>query len=149
MERAMEPTLDKTVAVACQICKEVLPLASFHKDKSRRSGYSRKCKTCQKTKNAAYRGKKNWAKYQRERLSDDTKRSKIRSQQRAWRQQNPLVDKAYIAVRVALRNGSITRPQECSGCKKKCTPEAHHEDYTKALDVIWLCKLCHEARHHH
>ena len=132
----------------CQICNKVLSLEFFHKDSSRRSGHSRKCKSCMREKSAAYRKTKNWAAYQRERLGDDVKRSNIRAQQVAWRQRNPLIDRAYATLHFALKRGAIFRPQQCSDCKKDCKPEAHHDDYTKPLDVAWLCKLCHEARHH-
>lgn len=36
--------------------------------------------------------------------------------------------------------------EDCNNCWN--TPaEAHHEDYGKPLDVIWLCKICHEKEH--
>lgn len=133
---------------ACQICKTTLPLSSFHKDKTKPSGHSRKCKECQRQRSADYRKKTDWAAYQRKRLEDATKRSNINAQQRAWIRRNPVVEQAYSAVKTALKSGCLVRPQECSKCKKACTPEAHHDDYEKPLDVVWLCKLCHEARHH-
>ena len=136
----------------CHICKSVLPLDSFHKDRTRRSGHSTKCKACKRKINAvhgaAYRKRLDWAAYQRERLKDDSKRSRLRGQQSDWRNRNPLATRAHTDVHVALKNGSLVRPQECSECTKPCTPEAHHEDYEKPLDVTWLCRLCHEARHH-
>lgn len=132
----------------CQICKAVLPLDSFHKDRTRLNGHSPKCKACKRAKSAAYRKTKDWAAYQRVRLQDDSKRSSKNAQQKAWHQRNPLATQAYADLHRALNAGSIVRPKECSDCKQVCKPEAHHEDYEKALDVIWLCRPCHEARHH-
>ena len=45
----------------------------------------------------------------------------------------------------AIAKGMLVR-QPCCRCGK--TPvEAHHEDYSKPLDVTWLCLKCHGARH--
>ena len=51
------------------------------------------------------------------------------------------------AVRSAVRDGRLFRPDNCSECGVKCTPHGHHEDYSKPLVVEWLCKICHRARH--
>jgi predicted transcriptional regulator len=50
---------------------------------------------------------------------------------------------ARAKVNAALRAGEIIRPKQCSKCKKKCKPEAHHEDYLKPLKIEWLCTVCH------
>jgi hypothetical protein len=55
---------------------------------------------------------------------------------------------AYMAVAKALRDGTIERPGRCSRCNKRCSPDGHHEDYSKPLDLVWLCKPCHR-RHHY
>lgn len=45
----------------------------------------------------------------------------------------------------AKRNGALTRlPCRDCGAKKS---EMHHPDYSKPLDVVWLCKPCHDAEH--
>lgn len=42
-----------------------------------------------------------------------------------------------------LKVGHIIKPYECEKCTIKNKLEAHHEDYNKPLNVIWLCKKCH------
>lgn len=49
------------------------------------------------------------------------------------------------ATNYAILIGRLTR-QPCAVCSSPDV-EAHHEDYDKPLDVVWLCKRHHEARH--
>jgi ribosomal protein S27AE len=51
-------------------------------------------------------------------------------------------------VRGALLDGVLTRPQECSECKKPSPVIAHHDDYAKPLEVRWLCRQCHQHWHY-
>lgn len=50
----------------------------------------------------------------------------------------------------AVKSGKISKPSNCSDCGN-LTPSkylhGHHEDYSRPLDVIWLCRKCHAARH--
>jgi len=55
--------------------------------------------------------------------------------------------KARLAIMVALYKGDIERPAVCSVCRMETKIEAHHEDYDKPLDVVWLCRKCHTATH--
>ena len=50
---------------------------------------------------------------------------------------------AYRAVRIAKRSGLLVRPDTCSKCQSVGIIEGHHEDYSKPLEVTWLCKPCH------
>lgn len=53
--------------------------------------------------------------------------------------------RARRAVHVALTTGALTRlPCEVCG---SATVDAHHEDYSKPLDVRWLCRSHHLALH--
>lgn len=54
---------------------------------------------------------------------------------------------ARHAVRYAIQTGKMVRPDTCSACGSFCNAHAHHDDYTKRLDVRWLCKPCHEEVH--
>jgi hypothetical protein len=64
-----------------------------------------------------------------------------------YRLLNPLKRKAQTALQNAVAHGLVKRPDNCSVCGKKCTPEGHHYDYLKQLDVIWVCKKCHTEYH--
>lgn len=58
---------------------------------------------------------------------------------------------AYRKVRTALKQGLLARPDKCSLCgvhdrkgtDGRSTIHAHHDDYSKPLDVQWLCSQCH------
>ena len=63
--------------------------------------------------------------------------------------------KANSAVQIAIKAGLLER-RPCervySWSGRTCgrTPtHAHHEDYSKPLDVVWLCVRCHIRHHHH
>lgn len=46
----------------------------------------------------------------------------------------------------AIRDKRMTR-SSCEQCGSGLQVEAHHSDYTKPLEIIWLCRKCHEAVH--
>jgi hypothetical protein len=53
---------------------------------------------------------------------------------------------AYGLLNAAVRAGKITKPDRC-GCGRQARVQGHHDDYSKPLDVVWLCGACHKARH--
>lgn len=56
--------------------------------------------------------------------------------------------KAQHAVSVELMMGRIKNPGKCSSCEAITDVlDAHHEDYSKPLDIRWLCKPCHTQYH--
>jgi hypothetical protein len=55
--------------------------------------------------------------------------------------------KARATLGVYLRRGKVQKkPCEHPGCGKT-TVQAHHPDYSKPLDVVWLCRPHHNALH--
>jgi hypothetical protein len=54
-------------------------------------------------------------------------------------------NRARQAVKYALKAGTLTK-QSCRDCGDIIV-QAHHPDYTKPLEVIWLCLLHHIAEH--
>jgi len=50
-------------------------------------------------------------------------------------------------LRRALQTGQLMKPEVCSKCSEPKRLEAHHHDYSKPLEVIWLCCGCHRKVH--
>ena len=59
----------------------------------------------------------------------------------------PEKNAARKMVSGAVTLGILIRPIQCSNCLKECKPEGHHADYSKPLEVVWLCKECHTKEH--
>jgi len=55
--------------------------------------------------------------------------------------------KARRKVRNEVRSGRMEKPDICSICTSSRGIQAHHEDYDKPLDVVWLCTKCHSKLH--
>jgi len=64
---------------------------------------------------------------------------------RIWRAKNPLAYKAQMILNYKIKSGEIKR-----GCCSVCGVEkaqGHHPDYTKPLEVRWLCPIHHAILH--
>jgi hypothetical protein len=71
-------------------------------------------------------------------------KEKVRAMQKANRDKHPDKWKARRVVKLALRKGALAK-EPCIICKKLA--EAHHADYSKPLDITWLCRSHHAAWH--
>lgn len=61
-----------------------------------------------------------------------------------------LRSRAYTEYNRALREGRLERPDTCSRCGSDGGEQpihGHHPDYSRPLDVVWLCSTCHGAAH--
>lgn len=64
-----------------------------------------------------------------------------------WKAKNREKYLAHKAVEYAVKVGRLVRgPCEVDGCEGKS--HAHHDDYSKPLEVRWLCQKHHEKQHH-
>jgi hypothetical protein len=71
---------------------------------------------------------------------------KSRRSVKNWQKKNKIRHAAHQRVHRAVEEGKLMRSEYCLQCGKKCKTEGHHEDYSKPLDVIWLCRLCHASK---
>ncbi len=76
---------------------------------------------------------------------------------KAWRARNPEKDMAHRQVEFfvrKLRRAGLNKPN-CANCDISepdaklagKTIQAHHTDYARPLDVVWLCDTCHIVDH--
>jgi hypothetical protein len=56
-------------------------------------------------------------------------------------------EKARGKLAHELKIGRMERPLACQDCGREGRIEGHHHDYSKPLDVEWLCPGCHKNKH--
>jgi hypothetical protein len=119
----------------CPKCRETKPVESFAVHRSRHDGRQSACRACKNAKRALLRAS-------RKDIEAAYNRDWHKRNDRAYREANREKVAARHAVANALENGSLVKaPCEVCGEAKS---EAHHEDYSKPLDVNWLCRKHHE-----
>ena len=130
----------------CFKCKQEKPISDFYKHHSMKDGRLNKCKDCTKEDVRARRRRDDSVReYDRRRYQENPeRRRKNRAACKERYAADPIRAKARYSLNNAVRDGRIDKPDRCSRCNsKERRIEAHHEDYTKPLEVIWLCSLCH------
>jgi hypothetical protein len=132
----------------CFKCLIKKPLSEFYKHSKMLDGRLGKCKDCTKldTRNNRYKRYDYYQAYDRERakLPHRKKMSLVITK----RQRKTIAGymKAHNAVSRAISSGKLKR-KPCQMCGTKDWVAAHHDDYKKPLDVMWLCPKHHSARH--
>ncbi len=71
----------------------------------------------------------------------------VKASKRRWAIANLEKRRAQGRLNRALGTGRIVRPLFCEDCGKGGRLHAHHDDYSQALNVRWLCPKCHKAAH--
>jgi len=130
----------------CSVCSEAKhtsgPLCGYY------ASNLSKCKECIKTA-VKLRYRENheaMSLYERERNQRPERRAQAIKTQKRRRDREPQRYIARTAVGNALRDGRLKR-LPCERCGATVGVEAHHDDYSKPLDVIWLCFPHHRERH--
>lgn len=62
-----------------------------------------------------------------------------------WKKDNIEKRSAHNIVRNAIRKGELV-PETCEKCGRAIV-EGHHDDYSKPLEVRWLCPKHHREIH--
>ncbi len=140
----------------CKTCGEEKPLDAFYRQKSV-LGRQRSCVECVIARVKKYRAEnlEYIKEYDRQRgqLTERKAANRIRAKGRnddsrtRWIAGNKERRSAHITLRAGMRSGKVTRPKTCERCGDEKKLHGHHEDYSRPLDVMWLCHDCHGARH--
>jgi hypothetical protein len=143
----------------CRICGQEKSLNEFYKQNDMADGHRSECKACTR-KNTRLRYITNPNKKREiDRKWYLANKEKRRLITQKWMRANPDKVKSQIgrysekvkaknALNNAIYLGRISKPEICSVCGCTGIIHGHHTDYSKPLEVIWLCPQCHSNVHH-
>ena len=144
----------------CKICKTTKPLEEFAKSKTGKYGHDAQCKKCRyartgrahflRNKEKCYENAAKWNKKNRDIVNKRTReRYAIDNTTIVERDRRHAEKvKAQHLVQTHVRRGKIIKPTICSICNRESKRiEGHHADYSKPLEVIWVCNQCHHDIH--
>jgi len=134
----------------CSKCGTMKPLSDYYKDKANLDGLKGSCKVCYGLYMKQYQQShiERCRQYGREYGRTVFARTQNNRRQKEYchKEENKPKLRARIYVRNRVSRGLIIKPASCSVCLKE-TPRkilhAHHPDYTKPNEFIWVCPICH------
>lgn len=131
----------------CIKCASLLPLAGFYAHPKMADGHLNKCKECcKKDARGNYQKHRHlYAEYEHKRNRWPERRKKQVEYLQRHRAKNPEKSYARNSVAWAVKTGKL-KPEPCEVCGG-FPAEAHHEDYSRPLDVKWLCRKHHWQLH--
>lgn len=144
----------------CIKCKKILDIKNYYKKSTSKDGVQNWCKKCDEKR------KQLWRKNNREKVVEQSRLQRIRypekmrafvreyaknhpeksrARNKKWRikKDNKIKISAHKKVSYAIKIGKI-KIEKCF-CGE--IAQAHHENYNKPLEIIWLCPIHHKARH--
>lgn len=145
-----------TPAKCCKTCGETKPLSEYYDHPKARDGHLNECKACVRERSrrntqrllmdAAWVEKE----LERQRIKQRKKKPPVdpvakREAMKRYSEKHPEKKIAHQIAGNAIRDGRLKR-QPCFVCGDE-NSQAHHEDYSKPLDVIWYCTKHHAERH--
>lgn len=130
----------------CTTCKVEKPKSEFYKDANKSDGLYSRCKLCHTATVKQYHQKHHDAHAEAQRRWYGNNRESALLMYKNIRENNPQKTRARDAVNNAIKHGRIVR-LPCAECGNEKT-HAHHDDYNKPLQVIWLCPKHHKKLHH-
>lgn len=132
----------------CPRCDQSKPLTDYPKNKRTKDGLACYCRVCHNHYTLTDYYRRHESALAARKAYKKRNRDKVRAANRRYNQTvrklYPEREAARSAVSNAIRDGRLI-PQPCRVCGKKA--EAHHPDYSKPLEIDWLCLQHHKDEH--
>jgi hypothetical protein len=159
----------------CEKCKQDLDLDRFYlrKDRGTPMKVCKECRNIQARKKYPEIARKLSEQRKSSRNSDKEEFNR-KARERYWKNRDQLLEKARKresygkfsneraevyrknnlhkararqAVSKAIMKGRLIKPKNCCLCNSETILQAHHSDYQKHLEVVWVCHTCHGKLH--
>jgi len=146
----------------CRGCKLDKPFSDYYKHPHTADGLATKCKECAKVivKAAREKNKDHYIAFDKARAMrpdrvaaraayqmTESGRAAVKRAHQKYAEKSPERRAATIAVGNAVRDGKLIPWPVCAIADCCAKPEAHHPDYSRPLDVVWLCSSHHRETH--
>ena len=129
----------------CHKCDTEKNKTEFGADSSKKDKLRTVCRQCSRKYDIERSKNPKRKAYMKAIISEYRLSGKAAISAKGYRARHPKRYSAHKAVFSAIRNGSLIR-QCCEVCGDTDS-QAHHDDYSKELDVRWLCKEHHREWH--
>lgn len=149
--------------IFCRNCWVEKPASEYYPSQVRQCGTVGECADCTKArvKDNRQRRRDYYKEYDAKRFQEDPRvrlrhrlyrrsergKAAMRESRERWTRDNPEKRAAHLKLNNAVRDGAVDKPKCCDRCGCSGRIEGHHDDYSKPLDVQWLCRTCHVAVH--
>lgn len=132
------PRRGDSATKTCFKCGQEKPVDEFYRHNMMADGRLGKCKVCTRIDIRKNRLSKieYYREYDRRRYEENGSRARPRDYEKV---------RAIHVVSRAIKQGDLVR-RECEICGED-NVDAHHEDYSKPLDVVWMCRKHHMRLH--
>lgn len=148
----------------CTKCGKDKELSEYYVRKASKDGLMPICKICSKSKEDVFRKNNKEIISARNRAYRDNNKEKIKACQRKYmttdkhKESNRIASKKYAegnkekkeahrAVHMLIDKGLMEKADICEKCGAENNIHAHHDDYSKPLEIRWLCGTCHRGWH--
>ena len=130
------PELKKKGIEHCRTCCSVeeLMVISTSTLKSGRKSVRHMCRACNTDRHKKYRATEKGMKNVREAVYRSIEKYKEKQ-------------KAREVLNYAVKSGKVEKATNCEVCKEEKRLHGHHDDYSKPLEVRWVCRSCHADIH--
>lgn len=131
----------------CSRCHTLQSLSQFHKQKNGKYGVTGHCKACQAKRAQQYLMTDKGRSAHRRSAKKYNHTHKGREAKRRYRARFPKKEKAHNILGTTVWNNRISKPKICDRCGGGGQIHGHHLNYNEPLNVIWLCRECHDSLH--